>query len=99
MKANCYKCKYRGALVGNTHSCCKHPSIKDERTSLEKAIGIRASVGRVPSAGPAPNDKLNIRGNKQGIARGWFAWPHNFDPVWLENCDGFIPKEASDDEA
>jgi len=24
----------------------------------------------------------------------WFIWPVNFDPVWLENCDGFEPKEV-----
>jgi hypothetical protein len=25
---------------------------------------------------------------------GWFVWPLNFDPVWLENCDGFSDNEA-----
>jgi len=35
---------------------------------------------------------LNIKGNEHGIANGWFAWPWNFDPTWLENCDGFTPK-------
>ena len=32
---------------------------------------------------------LNIKANEIGIKRGWFLWPANFDPVWLENCDGF----------
>src|SRR3990167_11061705 len=42
------------------------------------------------SAGGA---ELNIRGNPHGIKHGWFSWPYNFDPIWLENCDGFEEKE------
>lgn len=37
--------------------------------------------------------KLNIKGNPHGIENGWFIWPVNFDPIWLESCDGFILKE------
>jgi hypothetical protein len=36
--------------------------------------------------------ELGIKGNDYGIRRGWFFWPSNFDPVWLENCDGFSQK-------
>lgn len=25
--------------------------------------------------------------NPHGVARGWAAWPYNFDPIWLEECD------------
>lgn len=25
MQSACYKCKYRGSLPGDTHSCCKNP--------------------------------------------------------------------------
>lgn len=39
----------------------------------------------------APFDKLNIQGATHGIVNGWFFWPINFDPVWLQNCDGFEP--------
>jgi hypothetical protein len=28
-----------------------------------------------------------VKGNDIGIRGGWFAWPYNFDPVWLEECD------------
>lgn len=30
-----------------------------------------------------------IRGNAHGRRSGWFSWPFNFDPVWLEACGGF----------
>jgi len=35
------------------------------------------------------NTSANVEGHKIGIRRGWFVWPHNFDPVWLISCDGF----------
>ena len=39
-------------------------------------------------------NKLNIEANYHGIRNGWFYWPLNFDPVWLENCDGFEKRES-----
>ena len=60
-KPDCYKCKFRGELVGNAHSQCS-------------------------------NLKATVVGNKHGIENGWFFWPFNFDPVWLESCDGFEPE-------
>lgn len=37
----------------------------------------------------------NIKGHEHGIKNGWFFWPHNFDPVWLQNCEGFESEEAT----
>ena len=43
-----------------------------------------------------PNrDECNIKINEHGKKNGWFNWPANFDPLWLENCDGFEPKKGS----
>lgn len=35
------------------------------------------------------NPRANVRGNPHGVRGGWFFWPLNFDPTWLESCDGF----------
>ena len=35
------------------------------------------------------NPVPNVKGAAHGIKKGWFNFPFNFDPVWLENCDGF----------
>ncbi len=35
------------------------------------------------------NITAKVTGHPQGIKRGWFMWPYNFDPVWLQSCDGF----------
>jgi hypothetical protein len=36
---------------------------------------------------------LNVEGSPHGIRNGWFCFPYNFDPVWLNECDGFEKKE------
>lgn len=38
------------------------------------------------------NHAAKVRGNEHGIKHGWFRWPFNFDPVWLEACDGWSDK-------
>lgn len=92
-KESCYSCKFRGGILGSCHSCCKHPDIKEVSDSpLVNVMGMFASVGRIAPF-QAGAKKLNIKGNPHGIKKGWFIWPVNFDPVWLENCDGFTQKE------
>ena len=36
-----------------------------------------------------PGDSLKAIGNPHGIKSGWFMWPMNFDPIWLDLCNGF----------
>jgi hypothetical protein len=76
---NCYKCQHRRDVPGDTHSQCVHPLI---------GHGMVASILAMQN----PPKDLNIKGNPHGIKKGWFFWPMNFDPVWLENCDGFTPR-------
>jgi hypothetical protein len=44
-------------------------------------------------------EKLNISASPHGIRMGWFAWPYNFDPVWLENCDGYEARVLDKEKA
>lgn len=46
------------------------------------------SGGCSPAVNVEGAKKLGIEGNPHGIASGWFNWPYNFDPTWLDNCDG-----------
>ena len=55
-------------------------------------MSILGSARKLDMGQPATN--LNIEGNEHGIRSGWFNWPFNFDPIWLENCDGFEDKES-----
>lgn len=44
-------------------------------------------------AHPSVRD-VEVTGNPHGIKNGWFNWPYNFDPVWLETCNGFEGKDG-----
>jgi len=86
---NCYECVYRGSIPGDAHSRCNHPEVKQDDTP------IRALVDMLGEKNDGAVKKLNIKANPHGIRFGWFMWPANFDPVWLENCDGFKTKEET----
>ena len=88
-KFDCYKCEHRGGVAGSAHSCCEHPKIAHlVKNPFGEILATFASVRRVHPI-MAGDEKLNVKGNLHGIKMGWFNWPYNFDPVWLENCDGF----------
>ena len=86
----CYECKYRKDVYsGSAHSQCSHPSLKKVTDDpLLQLLGMFSSVGRTPPINISSTE-LNIKANPHGIKKGWFNFPLNFDPVWLENCDGF----------
>ena len=96
-KPNCYDCKHRGSVPGSAHIKCNHPNTKTALNDPElQLLAIFASVKRVR---PIHVDVgLNIIGKPHGIKNGWFNWPFNFDPVWLESCDGFEKKGDQNDQ-
>lgn len=42
------------------------------------------------------NRQANVVGKPRGLRMGWFVWPWSFDPVWLESCDGYEPKQKEE---
>ena len=95
-KPNCYKCKWKGSVPGSAHICCEHPdSGLKSATPITKLVAIMAE-GATPSL-TAGVKALSVKGNPRGIAGGWFSFPFNFDPIWLEECSGFTPKEVTND--
>ncbi len=36
---------------------------------------------------------IPVSANRHGIDSGWFTWPIDFDPVWLEYCGMYEEKE------
>jgi len=94
--AKCFGCKWRGRVPGSAHSCCKHPDLKN--ATENPLAGLMASFASVGRAEPqidimALSKKFELRANPHGIRKGWFNWPWNFDPVWLENCNAREAKE------
>ncbi len=92
-KPNCYKCVHRQGIPGNSHSSCHHPSLKalneDPIAVLMGLLGKQAPYIKANDYFP---NAIKVVGNSHGIAHGWFAHPFNYDPVWLEKCDGFTEK-------
>ena len=94
-KPNCYKCTHRGEVPGSAHSSCTHPSAGGKDTGME-VLAILASVGRTqPVVDVDGATKLNIAADPHGVRMGWFNWPFNFDPTWLQSCDGFETKKQA----
>jgi len=90
---NCHKCIHRRNIPGDTHSQCKHPFVKENplaELACLMSVSIEANFGGCEGGIFAP---LNIQANARGIKMGWFSWPMNFDPAWLENCDGYEEKK------
>lgn len=93
-KPDCRKCVHRGTVPGSAHSCCNHPEAQKHKGG---AGGLLALLGAgYDSAAVETAVSLGIRANPTGFRRGWFNWPHNFDPVWLDACDVFEAKEITD---
>ena len=94
MKPDCYKCKYRKSVPGSAHSCCDHSKCRNiTGDALQKVLSI---LGSVRGGVPPLSTGLKVKGNPKGIRGGWFNHPLNFDPLWLEECDGFESKESED---
>lgn len=96
-KPNCYACIHRGDIPGDAHSICRHPAtgLKAGADMFDAMVSMllgAASEARVVSG----SRELEIVGNAHGIRNGWFLWPANFDPVWLENCTGFEARQTEE---
>jgi len=66
---DCYKCKYRRPLPGNTHSQCVFP------LALSPGAGIKMGEEKI-------FEFITI--NEYGKSQGWAYFPYNFDPIWIE---------------
>lgn len=89
-KFDCWTCRWKREIPGDCHIACAHPSLKGAVDDpIGQLLGALASGRRIPVTRAVDTPQLNVRGNPAGIRGGWFNFPFNFDPVWLENCDGY----------
>ena len=92
MMNKCYACTWVRDVPGSAHKACAHPEVTAQTDEpLLAFFAALASAGRIK---PYALPKLGVTGDPHGIKNGWFNFPWNFDPVWLNSCDGFTPKEA-----
>ncbi len=94
---DCYKCRYRQPVPGDTHSSCYHPVFeKIHNNPMLSIMGLLASAQKESIQIKSKN--LTVQGNPIGIRGGWFNHPINFDPIWLLKCNGFSPILTFEDE-
>ena len=79
IKPDCYSCKYSEKLSYSCHLQCNHPFVKNENM----IYALLNTMGKLTY------NPLNIKLNSHGVKNGWATFPIDFDPIWLENCDGF----------
>lgn len=79
---NCYNCRFRRSIPGDAHSHCVNPKITAADAISVMFLGMTA-----------PSSELAVKGDPYGHNQGWFMWPYNFDPNWLQACNGFQPLE------
>lgn len=82
----CYQCKYRQSIAGDTHSRC---TVLQTKTGIKDGEVLAAAVMMQDSEISLPEHGLRVAGEEHGVREGWFVWPLNFDPVWLRECTGF----------
>ena len=93
-KPNCYECEWRRNLpYGDVHSKCVHPNLNGVTDEDSNPLGALLSITGRATGYPGMADLVGIKGNPHGIRKGWFNWPFNYDPVWVDSCNGFSEKE------
>jgi len=84
------ECKHQRDITYDCHISCEHPKIQ-EILPIPNTFKVLASLGNRMTF-PIPDEvskALGVVGTEAGIREGWFNWPFNFDPLWLESCNGF----------
>ncbi|MCP4897026.1 MAG: hypothetical protein GY906_08630 [bacterium] len=80
-RPQCHRCTHKGILPGDAHIQCLHPKAQanmpsDPIAAMAEAFITGAAAARV----------------ELGIVGGGDTWPANFNPGYLEQCNGYTPK-------
>jgi len=82
--SNCSTCKYKRNVPGDAHLSCEYPL-------LDKKNATVISMMSMTNPQAFNNTLLELFGfqaSMHGIQSGWFMFPSNFDPNWIEgNCN------------
>ena len=62
---------------------------KPPKPNCYKCMFRRPLQGDAHSRCVNRTNNITVQGHPHGIKNGWFYWPHNFDPTWLEDCSGW----------
>ena len=87
-RPDCHKCRHSRSIPGDAHIRCAHPKVTlPGNDPIVEMISILLGAGRC--SGPVPFPGIDITASRVGVEKGYFAWPFNFDPIWLVSCTGY----------
>ena len=92
---NCYNCDYRGKSMSSSHLSCKYPLFNEEQRIKISIL----STGSSENFNQFLENNFGFKANIQGIINGWFSFPLDFDPTWINgdcNKHSSIVGEAVD---
>ena len=88
---DCYKCKFRGGVIGSAHSSCS--VIRQAHPEKGSLLELVLAGGQIKMSDSEGNPLVEL--NQWGVKNGWAMWPIDFDPVWIDNCKFFSTKDDS----
>ena len=89
---NCYQCQFKGEVPGSAHSSCGLIKAMLKGIPDHKVASIETMI-MLGVAKLSTEDEDLIDLDPHGVKNGWANWPLDFDPVWVNKCNGFTEKE------
>ncbi|MBM25291.1 MAG: hypothetical protein CL760_06310 [Chloroflexi bacterium] len=78
---NCNNCYYRGNAIGSGHhATCNYPDM-DEKTKIDISL---LSMASFTSFNETLKSQFGFTTSNHAVVSGWFSFPLDFDPVWIE---------------
>jgi hypothetical protein len=92
---DCYNCTYKGSVPGSTHSSCSiiSHSVSEELKSTAKMLEASLALGAHALVDENTQEPL-VKLDPHGVKKGWANWPLDFDPIWVQSCPFYKPKES-----
>ncbi len=88
----CKECIHHRQLENSTHFKCISPLVIDPESNIESETLKLLGIEQDPKLSPN-SELLDLIVDIEGVMKGKFNWPFNFDPYWVKRCNGFV-KEA-----
>lgn len=82
--SNCYSCKFKRNIPGNNHISCAKAKNENSASLMLVSILDRHKFQQIL------NQVYNFSVPDYAITSGWFQFPMNFDPSWIQGkCSQF----------
>lgn len=86
---NCHECRFSGPVPGSCHLSCNHPLLEGGGHGGQ-SLRVLCLIAAAITGGCEP---FGITIHNHGLKNGWACWPMDFDPVWIDGCNKFEPRE------